>query len=119
MQESINPFESLRCPGVPDSDVIRTNFKTITVFSDRTESVQILIADGGNGRWAFGYNINFANGRRANRLPCLEMGYCTSEQNAILYFLGYIKKYASMFSDNVIYETNRLIGQYSQNSLFK
>ena len=119
MQESINLFEALRFPGVPDSDSIRTNFKVITVFSNSTESVQILVADGGNNRWAFGYNINFANGRRANRLPCLEMGYCTSERNAILYFLGYIKKYASMFSENVIYETNRLIGQYSQNSLFK
>lgn len=118
MKEEINPFESLRHPGVLDSDVIRTNFKTITVFSSRTESVQILVADGGNDRWAFGYNINFANGRRANRLPCLEMGYCSSERNAILYFLGYIKKYASMFSENVIYETNRLIGQYSQDSLF-
>lgn len=118
MQKSINPFESLRCPGIPDSDVIRTNYKTITVFSDRTESVQILVADGGNNRWAFGYNINFADGRRANRLPCLEMGYCTSEQNAILYFLGYILKYNSMFSDNVIHEMNRLIAVYSQPSLF-
>lgn len=118
MQNSINPFESLRYPGIDDSDVIRTNFDTIEVYNNRREIVKILVADAGNGRFAFGYDIYFRNGRNAQRLPTLEMGYCSSKQNAILYFLGYIKKYASMFSENVIFEVDRLIGQYQQPSLF-
>lgn len=118
MQELVNPFESLRCPGIPDSDVIRDKFDTITVYNDRKEIVKILIAYAGNGRFAFGYDIYFLNGRHANKLPSLENGYSTTANNAVLYFLGYIKKYASRFSDNVIAEVNRLIGQYSQSTLF-
>lgn len=118
MQESVNPFESLRCPGIPDGDVIRDKFDTVTVYDDRKEIVKILIAYAGNGRFAFGYDIYFLNGRHANRLPSLENGYCTTANNAVLYFLGYIKKYASRFSNNVISEVDHLIGQYSQPSLF-
>lgn len=118
MKEPINPFEHLRHHGVPDSDFIRNNYTTITVYDDRNEIINILVANAGNGRFAFGYNIYFLNGRHADRLPSLEFGYCDSEKNAILYFLGYISKYASMFSDNAIHEVNRLIGKYSQQSLF-
>ena len=117
MQESVNLFEFLRCPGIPDSDVI-DKFDTVVVYNDRKEIVKILVADTGNGRFAFGYDIFFLNGRQAKRLPSLENGYCTTANNAVLYFLGYIKKYASRFSDNVIREVNRLIGQYSQPTLF-
>lgn len=118
MQESVNPFESLRYPGIPDSDVIRYQFDTITVYDDRKEIVKILVADAGNGRFAFGYDIYFHGGGHVVITPTLENGYCTTFNNAVLYFLGYIKKYASRFSDNVITEVNRLIGQYSQATLF-
>lgn len=118
MQDSVNPFEYLRCPGISDSDVIREDFDTVVVYDDRKEIVKILVADAGNGRYAFGYDIYFINGRHAHRLPSLENGYCTTANNAVLYFLGYIKKYASRFSYNVITEVNRLIGQYSQPRLF-
>lgn len=118
MQDSVNSFESLRCPGIPDSEAIRDEFDTITVYDDRKEIVKILVADAGNGRFAFGYDIYFLNGRHASRLPSLENGYCTTANNAVLYFLGYIRKYASRFSNNVISEVNRLIGYYSQATLF-
>ena len=118
MQDSVNPFEHLRFPGIPESDVVRDKFDTITVFDDRKEIVKILVADDGNGRFTFGYDIYFINGRHACKLPSLENGYCTTYNNAVLYFLGYIKKYDSRFSENVIFEVNRLIGKYSQTSLF-
>lgn len=117
MQE-LNPFEHLRLPGIPDSVAIRNNFDTIVVYDDRTEVVKILVADAGNNRFAFGYDIYFLNGRHANRLPSLENGYCTTANNAVLYFLGYIKKYASRFSENVRLAVDRLIWQYSQLTLF-
>lgn len=116
MQESVNPFESLRCPGIPDGDI--DAFDTIIVYNDRKEIVKILVADAGDGRFAFGYDIFFLNGRHAKKRPSLEMGYCLSRDNAILYFLGYMRKYASYFSNNVISEVDRLIGQYSQATLF-
>lgn len=118
MQDSVNPYESLRREGISDSNLIRDNFDTIVVYDDRKEIVKILVAYAGNSRFAFGYDIYFLNGRHANKLPSLEYGYCTTANNAVLYFLGYIKKYASRFSDNVITEVNRLIGQYSQSTLF-
>lgn len=118
MKETVNPFEYLRGQGVSDSDVIRENIDTITVYDDRKEIVKILVADAGNNRIAVGYNIYFLNGRHADKLPTLEAGVFVSKNNAILFFLGYIKKYASMFSNNVIFEVNRLIGEYSQSKLF-
>ena len=118
MLNSINPFETLRLPGTPDSVAIRDNFETIVVYDDRKEVVKILVADAGDDRFVFGYDIYFLNGRHANRLPSLENGYCTTANNAVLYFLGYIKKYASRFSENVGLAVDRLIGQYSQQTLF-
>ena len=118
MKDLPNPFEAMLQPGIEYSDVIREGFETIEVFNNRKEVIKILIADAGDNRFAFGYDIYFLSGRNAQRLPSLEMGYCSSRVNAILYFLGYIKTYASMFSENVIFEVDRLIGQYLQSSLF-
>lgn len=118
MQNLINPFESLRYPGIPDGDIIRNNFDTIEVYNDRKEIVKILVTDIGNGQFAFGYDIYFLDGRHVCRLPSSELGLCTSANNAVLYFLGYIKKHHYMFSENVIHEVDKLIGRYRQLSLF-
>ncbi len=118
MTPSSNPFESLRNPGTEDAELIRDNFETIEVYNDRTEILKILVADAGNGRWAFGYDLYFFNGRHADRLPSLEMGYCSSRENAILYFLGYIKSYSTMFSADAIDAVDKMIAQYIAPKLF-
>lgn len=118
MQSSVNPFEALRFPGIPDSEDIRNNLEYIEVFNNRKEIVKVIIADAGDGKFTFGYDIYFASGRVAQKLPSLEMGFCTSRNNALLYFLGYMKKYSSHFSDLVMFEVDKLIGKIQQNSLF-
>ena len=118
MKDLPNPFEAMLQPGIESSDLIREGFETIEVFNNRKEVIKILIADAGDNRFAFGYDIYFLSGRNAQRLPSLEMGYCTSRVNAILYFLGYILQYNSMFSDSAIHEVKKLIATYSQPKLF-
>ena len=113
-----NPFEFLRKPGLEDSAPICDGFETIEVCNDRHEIVKILVADAGEGRYAFGYDIYFASGRHVCLLPSLKSGYCTSRREAILFMSGYIKQYSSMFSDAAIAEVEKLISQYITPSLF-
>lgn len=113
-----NTFEYLRKPGIKDSTPIRDGFETIEVYNDRKEIVKTLVADAGNARWTFGYDIYFATGRHACMIPSLEPGYCTSRSDAILFMLGYMRRHPTKFSDAVIAEIDKLIAQSITPTLF-
>lgn len=118
MKEPLNQFESLRQPAILDSVEIRENLNTISVFDSRRENVKIIIAKVSDRCYAAGYDIYFKSGRHASLLPTCELGWFLSENEAVLYWLGYIKKYASMFSDDAICAVEHLIGKFQQTSLF-
>lgn len=118
MKNSVNPYEMYRKPGIPESGPIRHGHRVLPVFSAEKESIQIITADAGYNRVALGYNIYFENGRNAYRLPSLESGWYVNEQEAILFFLGYVKKYSCLFFKEAIAEVNRQIMLHSQMSLF-
>lgn len=118
MLQTSNHYENLRHEGVEDYADVRTYpIETFTVFDNRVEQIEILTTSHAN-RWAVGYKIRFADGRSVYNLPSFERGWFDSQRNAILYFLGYIKTYASMFTPEAIDEVDRVIPQYAQQSLF-
>lgn len=69
-------------------------------------------------KFAIGYDIFFADGRRAGRLPSLEFGYFVREREAKLYFLGYIKQNRSRFLPSTIEAVDDLIRTIIQPGLF-
>lgn len=118
MLQHSNYFEHLRNPGIEDYSEPKTYpLDKIVVFDNRVEQIEIYTTSHGD-RWAVGYNIRFADGRSAYNLPSFERGWFSSQRNAVLYFLGYLKTYANMFTPDAIAEVERLIPEYSQQRMF-
>ena len=54
------------------------------------------------GRWAWGYRVCWANGQTSYRNPSFSIGVFTSEHNAILYGIGFMKSYAEYFQSDTV-----------------
>lgn len=117
MPLNFNPYENYRVREFENSGEIR-NYSNHVVVDDRRERVELLIAQVSSDKYALGYDIYFADGRRASRLPSLEYGYFASERNAKLYFLGYIKQYSMRFLPSTIEAADELIRKIIQPPLF-
>lgn len=117
MPLNFNPYENYRVREFENSGEIR-NYSSHVVVDDRRERVEFLIAQVSSDKYALGYDIYFADGRRASRLPSLEYGYFTSERNAKLYFLGYIKQHSARFLPSTIEAADELIRKIIQPPLF-
>ncbi len=115
--ESINPYENFRVRFFEASGEIR-DYKKVVIVDDRKESVTLLIGEVSPDKFAIGYDIYFADGRHAGRLPSLEYGYFTDEIKAKLYFLGYIKQNASRFLPSSLETVDGLIRETAQLGLF-
>ena len=117
MPLNFNPYEKYRVREFENWGESR-NYSSHAVVDDRRERVELLIAQVTNNKFAIGYDIYFADGRRASRLPSLEYGYFVSERDAKLYFLGYIKQYSARFLPSTIEAADDLIRKITQLELF-
>lgn len=117
MSVNFNPYENYRIRVFENSGELR-NYKKDVVVDNRRERVVLLIGQVAPDKFAIGYDIYFADGRRASRLPSLEYGYFASERDAKLYFLGYIKQYSMRFLPSTIEAADELIRKIIQPPLF-
>lgn len=108
MSVNFNPYENYRIRVFENSGELR-NYKKDVVVDNRRERVVLLIGQVAPDKFAIGYDIFFADGRRAGRLPSLEFGYFVREREAKLYFLGYIKQNRSRFLPSTIEAVDDLI----------
>ncbi len=76
--------------------------KRIIVVDLPSESVTVLLQHFGYDLWTYGYVIHFADGREAIRSPSLEYGYCVTETDAVLHFLGLCLSFRTCFSDAAV-----------------
>lgn len=117
-----NPYEKTRHPYEGNELLLpRPNRKMIcNIDTDGgQERIDILLAKTNTNKYTFGYSIWFHNGRHADRPPNLEMGWFSSEQDAILYFLGMIIQYKQWFLPETLNAVQRAIHDNSQLSLFQ
>lgn len=117
MPLNFNPYENYRVREFENSGEIR-NYSNHVVVDDRRERVELLIAQVSSDKYALGYDIYFADGRRASRLPSLEYGYFMKEREAKLYFLGYIKQNQARFLPSTVEAVEELIRSTIQPELF-
>lgn len=117
MSVNFNPYENYRIRVFENSGELR-NYKKDVVVDNRRERVVLLIGQVAPDKFVIGYDIFFADGRRAGRLPSLEFGYFVREREAKLYFLGYIKQNRSRFLPSTIEAVDDLIRTIIQPGLF-
>ena len=117
MSVNFNPYENYRIRVFENSGELR-NYKKDVVVDNRRERVVLLIGQVAPDKFAIGYDIFFAGGRRAGRLPSLEFGYFVREREAKLYFLGYNKQNRSRFLPSTIEAVDDLIRTIIQPGLF-
>lgn len=100
MSVNFNPYENYRIRVFENSGELR-NYKKDVVVDNRRERVVLLIGQVAPDKFAIGYDIFFADGRRAGRLPSLEFGYFVREREAKLYFVGYFYYLTHSISDKL------------------
>lgn len=87
MSVNFNPYENYRIRVFENSGELR-NYKKDVVVDNRRERVVLLIGQVAPDKFAIGYDIFFADGRRAGRLPSLEFGYFCQGTRGEALFLG-------------------------------
>ena len=113
----VNEYEHLLVRNYYTDGGDMRDYNSLRVYNDRTESVIVLTAEVA-GKWAVGYQLLFANGRHAERLPNLEYGYCRSEREALLWFLGYCKMWKQYFTADTMQAIEHKMHDLAQSSLF-
>lgn len=92
-----NDFEGLlRRDGLRDKAAAR--WRTHVVHDDGHEIVRLLTAEVEPGQWAVGYDLYFADGRSARRVPNLAWGWGGSERVVMLWMTGYCLSWGEFFS---------------------
>ena len=115
-EEFKNPYDRLLVRDDTDTPPSR-KYVGETLWSGTTEKIEILLENFGNGRWAAGYQIVFGDGRSATRLPSLEYGYCRSERDCKLWFLGLCLEFRKTFSDDAVAAIKAKIMDLAQGKL--
>ena len=99
MQNNIsnNEFESLlRRDGLREQAA--RSWRTHVVHDDGREVVRLLTAEVEPGRWVVGYDLYFADGRSAHRVPNLAWGWGGSERVVMLWMTGYCLSWGKFFT---------------------
>lgn len=97
MEKRNNEFEELLVREGLASHRAET-WNTHKVFDDGHEIVRFLTAEVESGKWAVGYDMYFADGRSAHRVPNLAYGWGGSERVVMLWMTGYCLSWGTWFS---------------------
>ena len=92
-----NEFDSLLCREEL-RDVAAKQWRTHVVHDDGHEIVRLLTAEVEPGKWAVGYDLWFADGRNARRVPNLAWGWGGSERVVMLWITGYCLSWGRYFT---------------------
>ena len=114
-----NPYEHLLVRDYDEEDLdLKGAVKRVSVFDTPGETITVFLQDDGAGHWTYGYNIYFSNGRSATRKPNLEYGYCVTENDALLHFLGLCLSFRTSFSEDAVAAIKAMIMDRAQLKLF-
>ena len=92
-----NEFDGLLCrQGL--KDMAATQWRTHLIHDDGREIIRLLTAEIEPGKWAVGYDLYFADGRSAHRVPNLAWGWGGSERVVMLWMTGYCLSWGKFFS---------------------
>lgn len=86
--------------------------------TSKQESIRINVSRSLSGKYYAGYIVNWANGRTSVCNERLELDYFDTEEDAILYYLGYFEMYIRYFEEETQSDLRQAINKYSQKQLF-
>ena len=113
-----NPYEHKLVRNYDEKLREKGEAKRLLVFDTPGESINVYLQEFEHGLWTYGYYIHFANGRTAARRANLEYGYCVSQNDALLHFLGQCLSFRTSFSDDAVEAIKAMIMAKSQLSLW-
>lgn len=90
--------------------------KDTTVSSHPAETVRIFTARV-DGVWVFGYQVHWANGQSSFRLPTKQIGMFRSEQDALLYGVGYMLSFRDYFKEDTVFNLREAERRFNVPSL--
>ena len=115
--EKQNPFESLRQPGIRGEDVI-SGCKSTTIFAaGEKAALQISTAELLPGVYGFGFYLHL-DGVTRQMYPGEGSGWFRSEDDAMLYALGYIRYGAVDIPEDMKFAIDAAISRIRNVSLF-
>ena len=107
----------LRRDGLKDKSA--QAWRTHVVHDDGHEIVRLLTAEVEPGKWAVGYDLYFADGRSAHRVPNLAWGWGGSERVVMLWMTGYCLSWGKFFSADACEALRREQQKWKQLNLFE
>ena len=113
-----NRYEHLLRRYVAEPYSITARGESKIIVNRSNESVRLLLVEAEPGKWVYGYYIYLEDGRELSRGPSLEYGYCVTENDAVLHFLGLLLSFRNLFSNEAVEIINNLVMQKAQLSLF-
>lgn len=112
--KSANPYAYLKTPCLEPVELILPS-SSWKVSISRDETITIFTAPAVCGSWwAYGYLVQWQNGRVSAHTVSSELGLFRSEREAKLYAIGFMLIYAEYFT-----EENRTSLRFAENSLIQ
>lgn len=112
-----NPYDYLNLKEVYIDAPIKEVY-SFKVTDSRVETVIIYSAVHPSGLWIYGYLVCWANGRCSSMDPSVENGSFRSQNDAILYAIGFMKLYLEYFTAETQAALIAAESRFSQATLF-
>lgn len=113
-----NPYESYRHEGMLGARNAQM-VESVMVYNSREEHVLLRLLRDENGRFFYGYDILFPDGRTAVVPPGTLAGWFDSCRQAQLYFLGHMVVHRNYFSEECVKQVRLRILDLIDQSLFE
>ena len=113
-----NRYEHLLRRYVAEPYSITARGESKIIVNRSNESVRLLLVEAEPGKWVYGYYIYLEDGRELSRGPSLEYGYCVTENDAVLHFLGLLLSFRNLFSADALSSIKQMIMEKAQMRLF-
>lgn len=116
--EVVNEFDNLLCRD-DLKDMAAECWKSHVVYNDGREILRLLTAEVEPGKWAVGYDLYFADGRSAHRVPNLACGWGGSERVVMLWMTGYCLSWGKFFTPEAREALSKEQRKWRELSLFE
>lgn len=116
MRPTVNPYESLRRPGIFGTPVTN-DFDSFTVISSTAASVRILSAAIDIGKWDYGYIVSSGDTVTHAKYPGEGSGWFASKHDAMLCALGAMRTLFDIGSEQEL-AIQAVINRMTVSSLF-
>lgn len=111
----LNPFESLRVPGIVGK--VAHTYSAQLIAQQGQDFIQIMQAEIEPGKYGFGYHLSLS-GRKYLQNPGEGQGWFRSPDDALMYALGHIRARSHLLPQHFTFAIDAAIRNLQTRSLF-